>query len=289
MTISVKSIMNNLSPSYRIRLIAGKNGIDDTNINWVSVVEDYSVEKFKNDNQIILTSVMRYSTDEDLMSLAKNLYKVNAKALIVNIGRYIYSIPIDLKEYCDKINMPLYTIPGDVLMSDVAKDISHILILDEAKELSITEVIQGIIFNTENFQNQINKLSMYGFSEESTYCPIILKFEEYKHDNEFLLRSLRSFFDNEFKNIYNGRILTTFLYNRTITIILADAKKEFIDNFVNALNKKFASEFLNCKAYICIGKLNDNIYNLSNNFKKLLPMLNVSLKNDKNIIYYDDM
>ena len=121
MPISVEQIVNNLPPYYRIRLVAGKKGIYNTDISWVSVVEDYDTEKFKNFNRIILTSGMNIESTDEILNFAKNLHTVKVSALFVNTGKYIKQIPKEVKEYCDEVDMPLYTIPWDVLMSDVRK------------------------------------------------------------------------------------------------------------------------------------------------------------------------
>ena len=118
MNISIEQIMNNLSPAYRIRLVAGKKGIYNHEINWVTIVEDYSVEKFKHINQIILTSGLNYKNEEELLEYVKCLKEVQVSAIIINIGKYIKEVPKSIVEYCNETDIPLYTMPWDVLMSD---------------------------------------------------------------------------------------------------------------------------------------------------------------------------
>ena len=128
MNVSVEQIMNSLPASYRIRLVAGKNGIYNNEINWVSVVEDYSVEKFKHLNQIVLTSGINNVCDDKLISFVKNLNKAKVSAIIINIGKYIKEIPKEVIEYCNEKDIPLYTKPWDVLMNDLTKDITRVII-----------------------------------------------------------------------------------------------------------------------------------------------------------------
>ena len=98
MPISVEQIVNILPPYYRIRPVAGKKGIYNTDISWVSVVEDYDTEKFKNFNRIILTSGMNIESTDEILNFAKNLHKVKVCALFVNIGKYIKEIPRELRD-----------------------------------------------------------------------------------------------------------------------------------------------------------------------------------------------
>ena len=48
-------------------------------------------------------------------------------------------------------------------------------------------------------------------------------------------------------------------------------------------------KYLNHKVYICVGHLNDNIYNLSVNFNNVSILLNAAVSNNSYITYYDDM
>ena len=287
MPISVEQIVNNLPPYYRIRLVAGKKGIYNTDISWVSVVEDYDTEKFKNFNRIILTSGMNIESTDEILNFAKNLHTVKVSALFVNTGKYIKQIPKEVKEYCDEVDMPLYTIPWDVLMSDVAKDIIHALMREEAKNLSVSELMQSIIFNTENLSNQLNKLSFYGFYDEETYCPIIIKVDAvHENDQHMFLRSVKMCCERTAEETES--IIVAFLYNRIVTIIAVNANNEHLESFVKSLNNNLNVRFYNCKSYICVGR-NESIYHLSINFKRLLPLMNVALKNKSEILYYDKM
>ncbi len=287
MPISVEQIVNNLPPYYRIRLVAGKKGIYNTDISWVSVVEDYDTEKFKNTNRIILTSGMNIESEDEILNFAKNLHKVKVSALFVNIGKYIKEIPKELRNYCDEVNIPLYTIPWDVLMSDVAKDIIQALMREETKNLSVSELMQSIIFNTENLSNQLNKLSSYGFSGEETYCPVIVKVDAvHENDHHMFLKSVKMCCERAADETEN--IIVSFLYNRIVTLIAVDANKDNLDNFVKYLNDSLNIRFYNCKSFICVGR-SESIYKLSVNFKRLLPLMNVALRNEIHVLYYDKM
>lgn len=293
MNVSVEQIMNNLPASYRIRLVAGKNGIYNNEINWVSVVEDYSVEKFKHLNQIVLTSGINNVCDDKLISFVKNLNKAKVSAIIINIGKYIKEIPKEVIEYCNEKDIPLYTMPWDVLMNDVTKDISRAIIRYDTESANIPELIKGIIFNTDDIKVLLNKLSVYGFSDSSVYCPMVVRIENLsEHKSEMLVRGIENTCIHIFDKLgephtKNGGIIT-FLYKNMVAIVFVDADRNYIERVIQALNENLTI-FIECKISMCVGKLNDNIYNLSSNFKKLTPFLNVAAKSETGVVFYDDM
>lgn len=147
----------------------GKKGIDRTDIYWVSLVEDYGTEKFKNINEIVITSCVN-GTEESLLEFAKNLYLAKGRALMVNVGKYIKEMPKELIAFCNEVDLPLYAIPWDVLMSDVVKDISHILMYDEVKNISITELMQSILFQTKSMESQIGNCRYTGFRQKPNFA-----------------------------------------------------------------------------------------------------------------------
>lgn len=293
MNVSVEQIMNNLSPAYRIRLVAGRKGVQNSEIDWVSVVEDYSDEKIKHLNRIVLTSGMNNVCDDKLISFIKNLGKVKVRAIIINIGKYIKEIPKEAIEYCNENDIPLYTMPWDVLMNDVTKDIARVIIRCDTESENIPELIKEIIFNTDDIKVFLNKLSVYGFSDRSVYCPMVIRIEnlsEYK--SEMLIRGIENtcihILDKLGEPHTKNVGIITFLYKNMVVIVFVDADRNYIERAIQALNENLTI-FIECKISMCVGKLNDTIYNLSSNFKKLTPFLNVAAKSETGVVFYDDM
>ena len=293
MNVSVEQIMNSLSPAYRIRLVAGRKGIYNYEINWVTVVEDYSIEKFKHTNQIVVTSGLNYTCEDDLLNYMKCLKEVKVRAFIVNVGKYIKELPKSIIDYCNGNDIPLYTMPWDVLMSDVVKDISKAIIKYDMESADIHDLIKGIIFNTDNINSLLNKLLIYGFSDNSSYCPMIIRVENFsEHRSEMLVKGIENtcvhILDRLIKpNNENSKIIT-FLYKNMVVLIFVDADRDYIERLIKVLNENLTI-FIECNISICVGKLNDTIYNLSENFKKLIPFLNVAAKSETGVCFYDDM
>ena len=287
MALSIQRIMNQLSPNYRVRLVAGKKGIDRTDIYWVSLVEDYGTEKFKNINEIVITSCVN-GTGESLLEFAKNLYLAKGRALMVNVGKYIKEMPKELIAFCNEVDLPLYAIPWDVLMSDVVKDISHILMYDEVKNISITELMQSILFQTKSMESQIGKLPLYGFSAETQFCPMILQVgQKESKDFDLTMKSIRVCCEKAAEVLSLRHVF--FVYNKMAVLVLAEAKREELEQFVSLLKENVMLMYTGQKIGICVGKVGDTVDHLAVNFKRLLPLLNVVEQQEDQVLFYDDM
>ena len=289
MPISVCDIMDSLSHLWRIRLIAGKGGIKKTDIHWVSIVEDYNTEKFKNINEIVITSCLNNTNESCILSFVVNLHKAKARALIINVGKYIKEVPNSVIDYCNKIDLPLYTIPWDVLMSDVSKEISFILMKNETENINTAEIMKTILLDTKNINEQMNKLTEYGFSNKSSYCPAILKVKNLIIDKDYenFVKRVKVCCDRVTGEISAKYV--AFSYNGVIVFVFIDMGKKEIDKIIKTLMEELLIKYLNHKVYICVGHLNDNIYNLSVNFNNVSILLNAAVSNNSYITYYDDM
>lgn len=290
MSITVEELMVNLSTAYRVRLIAGKKGTSMSDINWVTIVEDFSIEKFKNVKQIVFTACINLENSEQLLDFFKACHEAQARAIIINVGKYIQNIPDKVKEFCNSVNLPLYTIPWDVLMSNVSKDLAHMLIYNEAEIMSLVKFMQNIIFNTGNIETLVNRLGFYGFYDEYYYCPIVIKpVSNTPSDiSEFLLKSLKNCCEQVNCEHLNVNVVT-FIHNKTIVLIFVHCTKDMVRDFVKDLNEHLSLKFSSLKIVMCIGKENDSIYNLAINFKRLLPIVNVALNSNSSPLYYNSL
>ena len=62
-------------------------------------------------------------------------------------------------------------------------------------------------------------------------------------------------------NTENGGIIT-FLHKNMVVLIFVDAKREYIEKLIQILCENLMI-FIECDISMCVGKLNDTIYNLS--------------------------
>ncbi len=285
--LSVESVVRQLSPLYRIRLVAGREGVDRTGIYWVSLVEDYGTEKFKHINEIVITAGLKNSTTEQLLTFAQNLHRAEGRALMINVGKYIETIPQELIAYCNEVALPLYAIPWDVLMSDVVKDISHILMYDEVKNASVPEIMQNVIFQTKSVESQINKLSLYGYSGDSQFCPALLKIDGCSRDEfDLTFKSIRLGCEKAAENLMSRCIV--FPYNEMAVLVFVDMNREGIQRFIQQFLANLTMKYVKGKVCVCIGHVGDGIYRLSVNFKRILPLMNVAERAPSGVLFYDD-
>ena len=174
-------------------------------------------------------------------------------------------------------------------MSDVSKEISFILMKNETENINTAEIMKTILLDTKNINEQMNKLTEYGFSNKSSYCPAILKVKNLIIDKDYenFVKRVKVCCDR-----VTGEISAKYValsYNGVIVFVFIDMGKKEIDKIIKTLMEELLIKYLNHKVYICVGHLNDNIYNLSVNFNNVSILLNAAVSNNSYITYYDDM
>lgn len=168
MAITIAQICANTEKLYDMHLIAGKNGIDNV-VRWVHMVEDIEVPDFLHGNELVFTTGIAHFGNEWLLDFVTGLKKSDASGIVVNIGPYIDSIPSKVIVYCEKNNLPLFTIPWNIHIIDITYELCHRIIENEKKEIVLAESFRNLIFSPENREGYASSLERAGFNKNSDY------------------------------------------------------------------------------------------------------------------------
>ena len=119
MAISLQTIINFTETPFKLKLLAGRQGIKK-NVSWVCYAEDTETIEFIRGNELAITLGVNYERSKDnhgiksdkhifvyLKEFVDEFIKHEATGLVINTGKYIKEIPKKLIDYCDKKNFPL--------------------------------------------------------------------------------------------------------------------------------------------------------------------------------------
>lgn len=155
MALPMEKLYKNCIARYRMRLIAGNEGMNNL-VKWVHIVEDEEVPAFLHGGELVFTAGIRSKIAKDwLRTFAENLYQAGASVFVVNIGPYIQEVPEDVIAYCNEVSMPLFTIPWETHMVDMTREFCQRIIHSETIEDSISTTIKNILFQIGDLETQI--------------------------------------------------------------------------------------------------------------------------------------
>lgn len=116
------------------------------------------------------------SPKEDWMHLARQLNQFHASGLIINVGQYIEEVPKELIAYCDENDLPLLTVPWEVHLSDMIKDFSiHVFLQDNTDEQIASALIK--VIETPEKQNEYRKELLQHFDVDGSFQVFLLTCE----------------------------------------------------------------------------------------------------------------
>ena len=163
MALSVQYIYNYTVNMFRLKLIAGKEGLNKY-VSWMCYTEDPDTIEFIRGSELAITTglnVFRHSQNTDDKSdeyITEFLYRTiselssrNASGLIVNVGKYIETIPAAIIALCDRLQFPLFTMPWEIHTIDLMQEVCNKIVNDNQKHKTLEQSFYDAIFRPKSF------------------------------------------------------------------------------------------------------------------------------------------
>lgn len=282
MAITVGKLFGNGAITYNMNLLAGMKGLNNL-VEWVHIIENDEVSQFLHGHEVVLTSGILNDNKGWLLDYAKKLHKVGTSAFIVNIGPYTKSVDKEVIEFCNKVDMPLYTIPWETRMVDITRDICSRILRREQVEISVSATIKNIIFKIGDLETQIQQMERYGYLQDSKFCFIAMCLDN--KDGDFEMNRVKVFSERIARNIHE--LYISFPYNECWILVLVNYSNYDIDNFVNTFYKNWNKE--SCRVYMGISQNNQGIRVQDENFNKAFKAMEMAKKQEKDVVFYDKL
>lgn len=234
MTNSVQNLFCATSDLFRLKIIAGREGMQNQ-VSWVYYTEDISTVDFIRGGELIITTGLeierlRKNTGNEngnemenyLVSLVKKLSSVKASGLILNIGKYILSVPEKLVELCDELDFPLLTMPWEVHIIDVMQDYGKRIFETRTRNITLEKTLYNAIFRPDDFD--FTFISDYIFCRAKEFFIVLVELpDEFKKKNsEEISRYIEFNFNTKIK-ILPDEYVTIFHDEKICYIIKNDA------------------------------------------------------------------
>ena len=282
MAITVGKLFGNGAITYNMKLLAGMKGLNNL-VEWVHIIENDEVSQFLHGHEVVLTSGILNDNKGWLLDYAKKLNKVGTSAFIVNIGPYTKSVDKEVIEFCNKVDMPLYTIPWETRMVDITRDICSRILRREQVEISVSATIKNIIFKIGDLETQIQQMERYGYLQDSKFCFIAMCLDN--KEGDFEMNKVKVFSERIARNIHE--LYISFPYNECWILVLVNYSNYDIDNFVKTFYKNWNKE--SCRVYMGISQNNQGIRVQDENFNKAFKAMEMAKKQEKDVVFYDKL
>lgn len=287
MALAVSKLYSNSGALYQMKLLAGNKGLNNL-VEWVHIVEDEEVSSFLHGHELIFIAGYMCRDNEWLIRFAKNIYEAKASAFVINIGPYIKTIPQEVIDFCNEVNLPLFTIPWKTRMVDMTRDFCARIIHNQNVESSISTTIKDIIFKIGDLDTQIQQMERYGFTRESYFCFVNISLNNIHGDHESVNMEKLKLYVEQIARI-RQQLFISFTYQHNLVVVLSENDMDNVRKFVDKLMDLAGNEKSGFLIYIGVSSIMQGFTNQDTNFDRAIDANEMAKKKNVRVNYYDDL
>ena len=287
MAIMVKKLYKNATFLYQMNLIGGRKGLTNL-VQWVHIIEDDGISSLLHGKELVFTAGILNKEEGWLLNFAKKLYDAGASAFVVNLGPYTKDIPQDVIDYCDEVNMPLFTIPWKTKMVDMTRDFCRRIMNNDNVEDNMASSIKNIIFRVGDLETQILQMERYGYQRDGHFFFFFIYAEDKEgvYSQEFMA-SLEFYAEKTARSI--RELYISFTYKDALILVLVDYSDKEIDSFVKNFLKLTNKDKSKNRLHMGISTNQQGLYKQDKNFEKAFAAMEMAIRKNETCNYYDKL
>lgn len=294
MSLSLQTIINFTETPFKLKLLAGRSGIQK-NVSWVCYVEDKETIELIRGNELGITLGVNFDrnkenlhipSEKDLFEYLKEFVdefiKHDATGLVINTGKHIKEIPQKLLDYCDEKGFPLFSMPWEIHSIDLMQEIGNMIANDNLNTKSVEKYFYKAIFEKKDFDASQIKNTVFRDTKEFMIILIELKEELFNDDMMKIKRYVEYTFCSHLNIKQNEYVCL--IHNHRIIFILKDSGFYEIQEIFNS--SKADRFFKDSK--VAVSDAATSVIKLSEIYKHAEAALEIKAAPEK-INFYDDL
>jgi len=284
MGFTVEDMLTVSRDRYSMELIAGENGWSNS-ISWLLNVEDFTIIRNFRGKELAVTTALGFQKESDLKKLVRSLSEHNASGLIVNTGFYIKEIPASVIRYCNRNDLPLLTVPWDIYIADMIKDLSIRVFLQGATDEQITAAFIQAIERPEAQDQYIPELLAH-FDTDGTFQVMIFTTRDLDKMDTVERRRIAYRLQLFLTNItHNGHF---FYYDGCFVLIMNAVGDEDAHGIIESFAERVRTRMPGTRLSIGVGSAITDVTNLHIAYRRAKAALTMAQDQKKQIIWFDE-
>lgn len=270
---------------YQMKLIAGSSGSSNS-ISWIFMLEDKAIIQNFAGKELAVTTGSGFSSEEELLEVAKLLVRHHAAGLIINTGRYVEKVPEAVCRFCDENDLPLMTVPWKVLLVDMIKDFSVRVFLQGTTDEEITRAFIYAIETPDN-QDLYRKTLLPYFDVDGVFRVVLFTTDHLDEMDAVERRKLSYRLQIYLENItHNGSF---FYYDSNFILIMNDVSEKNYEEIVNGMIKRTKRKMPDIPIFVGAGSEVHDIGKLHLGYQRAKAAVTMAKKRQIPILSFDEM
>lgn len=284
MSFTIEDMILTAENRYEMKFLAGQNGWANS-ISWVHLLEDTTIIQNFWGKELAVTTGLGFPQKEDWMNLVRLLNRYHASGLIINVGQYIYDIPEELIAYCNENDLPLLTVPWEVHLSDMIKDFSIRVFLQDNTDEQIVAALIAAIENPDNQKAYRKELLQY-FDVDGSFQVLLLTCEGLDSMDTVERKKLSYRIQLYLEDITHNA--SFFYYNSDFVLIANAVSEEYLYRLVAGAIKRGKRRMPELELCVGIGSKCMDISQLSISYQRAKAAAHMALTHKKQVVKFDD-
>ncbi len=284
MSFTIEDMILISEKRYEMKFIAGKNGWSNS-ISWVHLLEGTTIIQNFWGKELAVTTGLGFPGEEDWMNLAIQLNRHHASGLIINVGQYIFEIPEKLKQYCDENDLPLLTVPWEVHLSDMIKDFSiRVFLQDNADEQIVAALIAAI--ETPDNQEAYRKDLLQYFDVDGSFQVLLFSCEGLDAMDTVERKKMSYRIQVYLEEITHNA--SFFYYNSDFVLVANAVQEDFICKLAEGAIRRAGRRMPEIPLYVGVGSRRMDISQLSVSYHRAKAAVNMAMMNKREVVKFDN-
>lgn len=285
MGFTLADALNQSQEQYHLKLLAGQEGCSNT-ISWVHMIEDTTIIQQLWGKELVVTTGHGFQSEEELFMLIKCLIKYNSVGLIINIGKYIFEIPLPIIDYCNEQEFPLLTIPWEVHLADLIKDFCMRCLYSEKEDRELSKLFQEILTNNQIIEEARPQL-MSAFDVDGDFQVVLIKAEGSDNFNAIERRKIAFQIELCFEKIDSSYAF--FWYDEYFVLIVNNLKEDELKVIINKMHKRSKKRIDDKRVYLGIGSQMKDLGQVYLSYKRAKAAVLMAMQFKLPIVFFEDM
>lgn len=285
MGYTIEDMLVSAKDQYKMKLIAGKNGWSNS-ISWLLMLEDVNVIHHFAGKELAVTTGIGFASTEKLRKLVEALLQSHAAGLIINTGEYIHEIPQEIIKLCDENDLPLLTVPWEIILADMIKDITARVFFQGITDDRIQAAFIRAIKEPDNLENYRSELLPY-FDVDGTFQVALITTDNLDAMDTVERKRLGYRLQLHLENIsHNGCF---FYYDSNFVLVMNDVGREDMLTIIEGMVNRAKLRMPDAPIYAGVGTCLTDISSLSLCYERAKAAVTMAHVRKKELLYYDDM
>ena len=285
MGFTIEDMLVVSADKYHMKLEAGEKGWSNS-ISWLLMLEDLTIIQNFSGKELAVTTGLGFQTEEKMLDLVRELSWHNAAGLIINTGYYIRVIPEEVRKLCDHYDLPLLTVPWEVYLADMIKDMSIRIFLQSSTDEQISAALISAI-ESPGSRDLYEKELLPHFDLDGTFQTALITTGNLDSMDTVERKRIAYRMQLYLTNLtHNGHFL---YYDGYFVIVMNDMRPEDCADVMEAFADRAARKMPERRVWVGVSDQVTDISNLRISFRRARAAVTMAENADEYIQFFDKM